>query len=254
MRDLRQIHQIEQAKWDEQARREIDSLGGLKDPDFQSYATHASTMRGIAAFLGDLHGQRVLEMGCGLGHIAVLLVRSGAKVTAFDISPMSVLAASRRARINGVEEGLDLVVAAGETLPFADESFDVVLGKGILHHLDVSIAADELYRVLKPGGKAAFAEPMGMNPLLKFVRNYVPYPEKNPRGADRPLSYREIHEWGRRFAQFRIEEYQLLSMLERGLGFNRPLPLLRKLDDFLLKRVPFLRRYCRYVSLFMVKA
>lgn len=254
MPDLRQIHRVERAKWDEQARHEIDSLGVLKDPDFQSYAAHASTMRGIAAFLGDLRDKRVLEMGCGLGHIAVLLARSGAKVTAFDISPMSVLAASHRARINGVDQNLDLVVAAGEELPFADESFDIVLGKGVLHHLDVSVAAAELYRVLKPGGKAAFAEPMGMNPLLKFVRNYVPYPEKNPRGADRPLNYREIREWGRRFARFRIEEYQLLSMIERGLGFNRPLPLLRKADDFLLKRVPLLRRYCRYVSLFMEKA
>jgi len=182
MRDLRQIHRVERAKWDEQAQREINSLGVLHDPDFQSYAAHATTMRGIAAFLGDLRGKRVLEMGCGLGHIAVLLARSGAKVTAFDISPISVLAASRRACINGVEEGLDLVVAAGEELPFADESFDVVFGKGVLHHLDVSVAAGELYRVLKPGGKAAFAEPMGMNPLLKFVRNYIPFRRRTRAG------------------------------------------------------------------------
>lgn len=57
-----------------------------------------------------------------------------------------------------------------------------------------------------------------MNPVLKFARDHLPYPDKNPRGADRPLGYREICEWVRRFGQVRVEEFQLLSMLERGLG------------------------------------
>lgn len=43
-------------------------------------------------------------------------------------------------------------------------------------------------------------------------------------------------------------------MIERGLGFNRPVPILRRADDVLLKYLPLLRRYCRYVTLQMVKA
>jgi ubiquinone/menaquinone biosynthesis C-methylase UbiE len=253
MSNLHESYHIEQAKWDEQALRELDSLGLMGDRDFQQYAAHASTMRGIADFLGDLQGKRVLDMGCGLGHTSVLLAKSGAHVTAFDISRMSIVATRKRGAINGVREGLELLVAAGEALPFPDESFDVVFGKGVLHHLEPALGAPELYRVLKPGGKAAFSEPMGMNPVLKFARDHLPYPDKNPRGADRPLGYREIREWVRRFGQVRVEEFQLLSMLERGLGFNRPLPVLRRADDFLLKYLPFLRRYCRYVTLRMVK-
>jgi hypothetical protein len=42
-------------------------------------------------------------------------------------------------------------------------------------------------------------------------------------------------------------------MFERGLGFNRPIPFLRKLDEVVLKHLPFLRRYCRYVVLYMIK-
>jgi len=253
MATLHDVYQVEQAKWDEQAIRELDALGVVSDRDFQQYASHASTLRGLAEFLGDLRGKQVLEMGCGLGHIATLLAKSGAHVTAFDISRLSVVAARKRAAINGVADKLRVVVAAGEALPFADESFDIVFGKGVLHHLDASMGAPELYRVLRHGGRAAFTEPMGMNPVLKLAREYVPYPDKNPRGADRPLHYREIREWGRRFGQFWFEEIQLLSMLERGLGFNRPLPALRRADDWLLKYAPFLRRYCRYVTLRMVK-
>ena len=254
MSDLQEVYRVEQAKWDAQALAELESLGIMSDRDFQQYASHASTMRGMAEFLGDLRGKKVLEIGCGLGQISVLLAKSGAHVTAFDISPMSVVVARKRAKINGIEEGLDLLVAAGEQLPFAEESFDVIFGKGVLHHLEPTLGAPELYRVLKPGGKAAFSEPMGMNPVLKFARAYLPYPDKNPRGADKPLNYREIREWGRRFSEFRVEEFQLLSMIERGLGFHRPVPILRRTDDFLLKYIPPLRRFCRYVSLQLVKA
>lgn len=254
MADLQETYRVEQEKWDAQALLELDSLGILSDRDFHQYASHASTMRGMAEFLGDLNGKKVLEIGCGLGQISVLLARSGAEVTAFDISRMSVVAARKRADVNDVgNDQLHLLVAAGEELPFADESFDVIFGKGVLHHLEATLGAPELFRVLRPGGKAAFSEPMGMNPLLSFAREYLPYPDKNPRGADRPLTYREIREWARRFSRVRIEEFQLLSMIERGLGFNRPVPILRRADDFLLKHVPFLRRYCRYVTLQMEK-
>jgi ubiquinone/menaquinone biosynthesis C-methylase UbiE len=174
-------------------------------------------------------------------------------VTAFDLSQVSVAVTQNRAALNHVGERVALAVAAGEALPYADESFDVLFGKAILHHLDVNFGWHELYRVLKPGGKAVFVEPMGMNPLLKFARSWIPYPSKNPRGADRPLNYREIDEWGKQFREFRYQEIQLLSMLERGLGFKRRLPKLRRLDAYLLHHLPFLRRYCRYVVMFMVK-
>ena len=52
---------------------------------------------GIAEFLGDLRGKRVIEYGCGLGKLTVLLARSGAQVTAFDLSEGSVEVARKRA-------------------------------------------------------------------------------------------------------------------------------------------------------------
>lgn len=251
--DLKTTHQIERAKWDALAQDGIATKRLPPGEDFHRHARRSGTMPGVSEFLGDMHEKQVLECGCGLGAISLRLARSGAQVTSFDLSAASVAVAKQRAALNHLAEQIQLTVAAGEHLPYADESFDLIVGKAILHHLNVALGWFELYRVLKPGGKAAFVEPMGMNPLLNFVREHVAYPHKNPRGADQPLRYHEIHAWGQQFSQFQYQEIQFLSMLERGLGFWKRLPILRRVDAQLLTQLPALRRYCRYVVMFMVK-
>ncbi|MBI5031560.1 MAG: class I SAM-dependent methyltransferase [Chloroflexi bacterium] len=247
-------YRIERAKWDALASKELPGVSVLPPTaTFYTYARKVSVMAGVNEFLGDLQGKQVLECGCGLGEISILLAKSGAYVTAFDLSPVSVAVARRRAVMNIADTKINLAVAAGESMPFADERFDVIFGKGILHHLDANLGCNDLCRVLKSGGKAVFVEPMGMNPILNFVRAYIPYRHKHPRGADRPLKYDDIHRWGKPFKEFRYQEIQLLSMFERGFGFNKRFTILRRADAVLLKRLPFLRRYCRYVVMFMVK-
>jgi ubiquinone/menaquinone biosynthesis C-methylase UbiE len=250
---LETVHEIETAKWDglAAARRSDENLR-VHDADFQAYARRVVTMAGIADFLGDLSGREVLEVGCGMGEITTLLARNGARVTAIDISPRSVGVARRRAELHGVARGIRLVATAAEQLPFEDESFDVVVGKAVLHHLDVSRAAPELRRVLRDGGRAAFSEPLATNPVITFARDHLPYPHKNPRGADVPLSYEAVRAWEAPFSAAWHREVQLLSMAERALGFH-PLPRLRRADDWLLARFPALGRFCRYVVLTMVR-
>lgn len=251
---LAETYSIERSKWDSLAQEKFDvSKFPMEYRDFDDYAHRLATMAGVSEFLGSLAGKQVLEIGCGLGKVSVLLAKSAAKVTAFDLSAGSVHVASELARYHKVDQNVRLAVAAGETLPFADESFDIIFGKGILHHLEASLGAPELHRVLKTGGKAAFVEPMGMNPVLNVVRDHVPYKHKNPRGADIPLSYADIRNWTAGFKEATYHEMQLFSMLERGLGFKRELPALRRLDRVALKHVPFLRRYCRYVGIFLTK-
>lgn len=249
-----ETYDIERKKWDALAKQALPDIRPSKTvEDFQTHARSTATMVGMAEFLGDLQGKHVLEMGCGLGRLSVRLARSGALVTAFDLSPMSVEATRRRAAQNGLSDRIKALVSSGEHLPFADESFDVVVGKAVLHHLHVDLAAPDLYRVLKQNGRAAFAEPLGMNPLLRFGRDHLPYAHKKPRGADVPLDYETIERWGASFREFAYREVQLFSMLERVFGFRRRFGLLRRIDDVLLRRLPFLRRYCRYVVLTMIK-
>lgn len=251
---LQETYDVERRKWDEMASKASPARSLVtKTDDFQSYARRCSTMPGIVEFLGDLQGKRVLEMGCGLGSLSLLLAKSGAKLTAFDISAGSIEVAKERAAAAGVADRIQFDVCPAEQLPYEDGSFDIVFGKAVLHHLDAPTAHPHLFRLLRPGGKAAFSEPMGMNPVLNFVREYVHYPHKNPRGADRPLNYDDIRQWTEGFSKVQIQEIQLFSMLERGLGFGRPLPMLRRADQALLRRAKFLRRYCRYVVMLMEK-
>ncbi len=96
-----------------------------------------------------------------------------AMVTAFDLSAGYLVEAGRRTLANGVD--VDLVQADGERLPFANGRFDRVWGNAVLHHLDLSRTASEIYRVLRPGGIAVFCEPWGENPLLDSARRRLPY-------------------------------------------------------------------------------
>ena len=251
--EIERTYAVEIAKWDALADVPTsDESLQVIHPDFGAYSRQDSTMVGIADFLGDLRDREVLELGSGMGEMTTLLARSGARVTALDISPGSLAMARRRAELHGVDAAIDFVVAAGEQLPLESDRFEVVVGKAVLHHLDVARAAPELHRVLRPGGRAAFAEPLGTNPVIAFARDHLPYPGKNPRGADVPLSYDDIRAWEAPFSSARHREVQLLEMVERALGV-RPMARLRRADDWLLARFPGLGRLCRYVVLTMVK-
>ena len=161
-------------------------------------------MTGIAEFLGDLRGREVLELGNGMGEMTTLLARSGARVTAVDISPASIAVARRRAELHGVGDSIEFVVAAGEQLPLRRPTASTSSSaRRCCTTWTSRRAAPELHRVLRPGGRAAFAEPLGTNPVVAFARDHLPYPGKNPRGADVPLSYADIRAWEAPFARRR---------------------------------------------------
>lgn len=249
---LEERYKSEKSKWDEIARKSVEDLEILPPgEDFHRFAAENSELPGISEFFGNLEGKQLLELGCGAGKMAVLLAKSGADVTAFDLSPVSVQTARQLAALNNTD--IDLAVASGEHLPFANDSFDIVFGKSILHHLIVDLGRQGIYRVLKKGGRAVFVEPLGMNPILTFVRKHVPYRHKHPVGVDQPLTYSDIHKWTQEFPSVRFREVELLSMVERAFGWDTKFILLRKLDQFLLQYIPFLRRFCRYVVIYTNK-
>jgi ubiquinone/menaquinone biosynthesis C-methylase UbiE len=215
--------------------------------DDQYYMDHESWIRPAFARLGSVVGLRVLDYGCGHAMAAVVLARRGAWVTAFDLSPGYLAEAARRARANGM--ALDLVQADGERLPFADASFDRVWGNAVLHHLDIGRAARELRRVLRPGGIAVFCEPWGENPLLNLARRYLPYPGKHRTRDEQPLRLRQLSALRAVFPSLEVEDFQLLGMARRLLGNGRVSDGLDWCDRRLLRLVPGLGRFCRYVVL-----
>jgi ubiquinone/menaquinone biosynthesis C-methylase UbiE len=113
----------------------------------------------LAKALGHEPGryERALEVGAGTGYFSLNLLSAGVigHATASDIS------AGMLARLAETARGLGLpvstVVADAERLPLPDDSFDLVLGHAVLHHLpDLAAALSEFARVLKPGGTIAF--------------------------------------------------------------------------------------------------
>lgn len=107
---------------------------------------------------GGLHGQHVLEVGCGRGvGVEVLLDRLGAhEVTAFDLDPAQVERARRRLRDR---PSVSLSVGDATQVEARDDSFDAVVVFGTLHHVPGWRAAvAEIARVLRPGGRLLFEE------------------------------------------------------------------------------------------------
>jgi ubiquinone/menaquinone biosynthesis C-methylase UbiE len=103
--------------------------------------------------LQELAGKKVLEIGSGGGGHSALFALHGANVTAVDITPERV--ASTALKLNVLGAGGRCFQADAEHLPFQADSFDIVYSNGVLHHSkDTETCIAEVFRVLKPGGKA----------------------------------------------------------------------------------------------------
>jgi SAM-dependent methyltransferase len=101
---------------------------------------------------------RSLELGAGTGYFSLNLLQAGVitDATCTDISQGMVDTLASNAERLGLD--VDARIADAEALPFDDESFDLVLGHAVLHHLpDLDQAWREIHRVLRPGGVAVFA-------------------------------------------------------------------------------------------------
>lgn len=119
--------------------------------------TEALEDRLLFRLAGTVAGLRVLEIGCGDGALAVALVKRGATVTALDPSEEMLDAAEARAAHQKCS--LRLVQAAGESLPFPDDQFDLVMAKTVLCFADRALdVVYEAARVLRPGGRLVIGE------------------------------------------------------------------------------------------------
>jgi len=114
---------------------------------------------------------RSLEIGAGTGYFSLNLLQAGIvrEATCTDISPGMVATLAENANRLGLE--VRAARADAESLPFGGHSFDLVLGHAVLHHLpDLARAFAELHRVLRPGGRIAFAgEPSRIGDRLASV-------------------------------------------------------------------------------------
>jgi 2-polyprenyl-3-methyl-5-hydroxy-6-metoxy-1,4-benzoquinol methylase len=97
----------------------------------------------------DLKNKRVLVVGCGFGDDALRIAKLGANVSAFDLSPDSLVIAKALSAREGLDIAFDEMPA--ERMSYGDGSFDYIIARDVLHHVDIPGTMREVVRVAKPG-------------------------------------------------------------------------------------------------------
>lgn len=118
-------------------------------------------------------GDKILEIGCGDGEFTKRLVSLDAQIVGTDVTPALI----KKAQKTFVKKGIKFFVDDAEKMEIKNESFNVVCGISILHHIDLEKSLKECFRVLKKGGKLFFTEPNLLNPQI-FVSLNIPWVRK----------------------------------------------------------------------------
>lgn len=237
---IKDRHEIEEKFHDAKAIKGVD--------DFYKYGALGTADRYSIDILGSLINKRILEIGCGDGEVSVQFARKGGLVTCIDISNEMVELTRRRALHSGVPNQINAFHMSGEDLNFPDNSFDVIYGHSILHHLNLDITTSHLKRLLSPNGIAVFLEPIDYNPMLRIFRRVTPS-RRTP--TEQPLRFDQLELISGAFSSWEHREFYFLSLLAfiwyYGIRsktlFRLTQNVLQKVDTILFSILPFLRKY-----------
>lgn len=201
------------------------------------------------------NGADILEYGCGDCSYNVRMSQWGGRVTAIDISDEAVEIARRLAAEQNCLEGTTLLRMNAEELSFPDNSFDLVVGRAILHHLDLEKAYSSLARVLRPGGTAIFLEPLAHNPVIDLYRRFTPHLRTED---EHPLTMADLDHARRYFGEMKTEYFTLLSMGALAFAkvpalFKPAVNALDKADRLLFRMLPATGRWAWTVAMVMTK-
>lgn len=194
----------------------------------------------------EARGRRVLEYGCGTGSLAFGLADQAGHVIGIDISDVAIEQARRASGRRGLKN-VEFVVDNAEAMRLPEKHVDVVVGSGIVHHLDIPKSMSEVRRVLSGGGIAIFAEPLAHNPVLNWYRNRTP----ELRSADEhPLTVADLRGMAFGFSSTKLTYFGLVAPI-LGLFFPEAkaeswMTRLMWWLDRTLCSVPGLNRYAWY--------
>ncbi len=211
------------------------------------------------AFLETKPNERILDLGCGEGKEVLALAQLGLRVVAVDLSLTQLLRVRRLVKDHCPSACPALVQANVEELPFAPGTFPVIYGKAILHHVDSEIVTAETRRVLQPGGRATFAEPMAHHPLFRLARWLTPRWRSR---SEHPFSFSDFRRFAEQFVHWQIDPAFLLSpfayvfrVIPRGeLFFRKMHALLQIVDGWLFTRFPALCCLAWYSTVYVQTA
>ena len=187
-------------------------------------------------------GKNLLEYGCGTGGDFPFYKRLGCNVYGIDISSEAIIKAQAEAQRHDLPA--QYAVQDAEATQFEDGLFDVVVGHGILHHLDLSRCLAELARITKSTGMCVFSEPLGHNPLINLFRRLTP---KLRTADEHPLVRADFDLMRRHFHDVSVKHFYLFTLmavaLRRTPFFDAVYSRLLRLDDYLFSKFPRLSNH-----------
>ncbi|HEY4319802.1 MAG TPA: class I SAM-dependent methyltransferase [Gemmatimonadales bacterium] len=210
-----------------------------------------------AQSLGPVAGRRLLDFGSGQGEEACYFAKLGADVSAIDISPVGIQVGRDRAKANGLTVDFQVMSCAATT--FADNTFDLVHGHGILHHVGLAEALTEVYRILKPGGRAVFLEPLGNSPRIEALKQRVYHRYKDRRhlipltSGEENLRLDDIGRATARWAMVRLYPYYLASRARKLFLPMKYWHLLYRFDHGVLQVMPPLKHFAGGAVIYLEK-
>jgi 2-polyprenyl-3-methyl-5-hydroxy-6-metoxy-1,4-benzoquinol methylase len=255
---LTERQRTEAAVYDARVRAQMTQLtdGDLRvDPDVPPFPNreHVDFLSFALDRLAVPAGARVLEVGCGTGTLSVYLALQGADVTGIDVSEEHARLATWRATVNGVADHTRFRAIPIENLDDPDGSYDFIIGNQVLHHFELEQAIPNLRRLLAPGGRAVFCEPVLLIPTaLRRLRDSRAVKRVLPKRVDTPtersVSPEDIALIKQVFPRARIHPFQLVRRIENFVTLSdEAAARLDRLDQLLLRWVVPLRRFCRFV-------
>ena len=184
----------------------------------------------------------VLDYGCGVGSVTRKLSKfNPSKLFGIDISEVSINKAIEEAKKLNLK--IDYSVDNCEKTKFEAETFDLVFGSGILHHLNLEKSIREINRVLKNDGEMVFLEPLGTNPLINFYRKLTP---KSRSVDEHPFLKKDFNFINSLFKQVTIKYYGFFTLVF-FLFYGNPkksiiFKIVSKLDNYFFK-IKFLKNF-----------
>tara|TARA_B100000579_G_C22789304_1_gene833589 strand:- start:429 stop:1172 length:744 start_codon:yes stop_codon:yes gene_type:complete len=178
----------------------------------------------------------VLDYGCGIGNFAEQISAfKPKKIIAIDISEEAIKKAKNRKQI--YNNKIDYRVDNCEKLSLDKNSFDLVYGSGILHHLNLDKSLNEINRVLKKNGTLIFVEPLATNPFINIYRKFTP---KARSEDEHPFKYDDINLIKKMFKNVEIKYYGFLTLilfpLYKSPAESKLFGVISKIDKFLLSQ------------------
>lgn len=176
----------------------------------ESFSLGAQENRRAMAIFGKIKGKKILDLGCGFGETSVYFAKKGADVIAVDISNECIRIGKKLAQKYKVKKNCKFMHMLAEDLKFKNNYFDYIFGNGVLHHVDLNKAAQEVERVLKPQGTAIFIEPIPYNPVINIYRKVA---DKVRTPTEKPVSFKSIKSLNKYFKEVSHEEFHLFTLL-----------------------------------------